>query len=288
MNAPFHEFSTAHVAMLEVPPSVAPQYEHKLLDTISRIRAVGPEVAVIVQPSLRRRSDKSLWVHKWNYLRNAPFRFYRTCSCQLGNNVKGCHFAMYIGATWRLPFGPCAELPTLAATSAASLQSLGGTISAIAQTFPARQRSALRGETRHYQSTASDLPPTPLRGSAGCDPSRQSCSGSKQTPNSAVPFSPEGGPRADSRDQRDLRQQQTFNPTDAKVREKERRNRLKEQGIEHVVKKRKKIMEDHYDDCGDDLSSLQDKADLQHAGIVDINPCHYDTDDELHNEEINY
>ena len=156
VTAPFHEFSTAHVAMLEVPPSVAPLYEHKLLDTISRLHAAGPEVAVIVQPSLRRRSDKSLWVHKWNYLRKAPFRFYRTCSCQLGNNVKGCHFAIYVGATWRLPFGPCAELPTLAATSAASLQSLGGTISAIAQTFPARQRSAL---TCCYHSGMSGLLP---------------------------------------------------------------------------------------------------------------------------------
>ena len=63
VTAPFHEFSTAHVALLEVPPTVAPLYEHKLLDVISRLRAAGPDVAVIVQPSLRRRSDKSLWVH---------------------------------------------------------------------------------------------------------------------------------------------------------------------------------------------------------------------------------
>ena len=83
VTAPFHELSHAHVAVLEVPPSVAPLYEHKLLDTVSRIRAVGPGVALIVQPSMRRRSDKSLWGHKWNHLRDAPFRFYRTCSCQL-------------------------------------------------------------------------------------------------------------------------------------------------------------------------------------------------------------
>ena len=45
-------------------------------------------------------------------------------------------------------------------------------------------------------------------------------------------------------------------PTDAKVREKERRKKLKEQGIEQTVQKRKKVVEEHYDDCGDDLSSL--------------------------------
>ena len=43
-------------------------------------------------------------------------------------------------------------------------------------------------------------------------------------------------------------------PTDAKQREKARRKRQKESGHEHVVKKRHKIVEEHYDDCGDDTS----------------------------------
>jgi hypothetical protein len=47
-------------------------------------------------------------------------------------------------------------------------------------------------------------------------------------------------------------------PTDAKEREKARRQANKEAGVETVVRKRKKVMEDHYDDCGDDLSSLHD------------------------------
>ena len=128
LTALYQEFSQAHVAVLEVPPSVSPSYEHKLLDVISRIKAAGPEVAVIVQPSMRRRSDKSLWVHKWNQLRHAPFRFRRTCSCQTGNAVPGCHFALYIGATCQLDCGPCAELPTLSATSSATMQALGGTL----------------------------------------------------------------------------------------------------------------------------------------------------------------
>ena len=39
-------------------------------------------------------------------------------------------------------------------------------------------------------------------------------------------------------------------------REKARRKAEKEAGIERPVQKRKKVMEDHYDDCGDDMSSL--------------------------------
>ena len=273
VTAPYHELSAAHVAVLEVPPSVAPLYEHKLLDMVSRVRAAGPEVAIIVQPSMRRRSDKSLWVHKWNHLQHAPFRFFRTCSCQLGNVVDGCHFATYIGATWRLPFGPCAELPTLAATSAASLQSLGGTLSAIAHIAPLSRSCGSASSGSLLPMAATVLPPA-------------ACSGAKQTPDSAVPVPPGGGQCADSR-VRTASEKQTFYPTDAKVREKERRAKLKEQGIEHVVKKRKKIMEDHYDDCGDDLSSLQDKTDLEHAGIVNLKPCDYDSEDELQYDENN-
>jgi hypothetical protein len=45
-------------------------------------------------------------------------------------------------------------------------------------------------------------------------------------------------------------------PTEAKEREKTRRKERQERGEEIVVKKRKKVVENHYDDCGDDLSSL--------------------------------
>jgi len=48
---------------------------------------------------------------------------------------------------------------------------------------------------------------------------------------------------------------QTFYPTEAKVKEKARRKRDKERGVEHVVARRKKLVENHYDDGGDDMSS---------------------------------
>ena len=69
-------------------------------------------------------------------------------------------------------------------------------------------------------------------------------------------------------------------PTDAKEREKVKKNLLKEKGIEHNVVKRKKIMEDHYDDCGDDLKSLDDVAYLG-----ETQPCQFDSEEELADQE---
>ena len=45
-------------------------------------------------------------------------------------------------------------------------------------------------------------------------------------------------------------------PTEAKEKERENRNRIKAAEGTIVVKKRKQVVENHYDDCGDDLSSL--------------------------------
>jgi len=47
-------------------------------------------------------------------------------------------------------------------------------------------------------------------------------------------------------------------PTDSKEKERNKKNELKAQGIDTkaLVKKQKKYVEPHYDDCGDDLSSI--------------------------------
>ena len=63
-------------------------------------------------------------------------------------------------------------------------------------------------------------------------------------------------------------------------REKARRQANKEAGVQAVVRKRKKVMEDHYDDCGDDLSSLH------HPDLVGVSfkQCH-DLDEVLGDED---
>ena len=99
MTAPLDELSTAHAVVLEAPPIVTARFEHDMLKLVLKIVAQGPEVAVIVQPSMRRRSDRTLWVHRWNRLAQAPFKFRQTCSCKTGNAVPGCHLTCLIGTT---------------------------------------------------------------------------------------------------------------------------------------------------------------------------------------------
>ena len=45
-------------------------------------------------------------------------------------------------------------------------------------------------------------------------------------------------------------------PTEAKERERERRKAAKAAGTKHEVKKRTVHVEEHYDDCGEDMRSL--------------------------------
>ena len=91
VTAPLHELSTAHVIVLEVPPVCSYRFEHDLLGLVQKLLAFGAIVLVVVQPSLRRKSNKALWITKWNFLQHAPFKFAQTCSCKTGNTVDCCH-----------------------------------------------------------------------------------------------------------------------------------------------------------------------------------------------------
>ena len=91
--------------------------------------------------------------------------------------------------------------------------------------------------------------------------SARSPAGSQQTPNSA----------------QHIDHPNSSFPTDARGREQNRRKEEQAQDIEKKVVKRKKVMEDHHDDCGDDLSSLN---------IPDVAmSCAFDTDDALSDED---
>ena len=204
-EAPLHELSGAHLTVLEVPPVTKPLFEHQLLDLVQRVQKVSEETLLLVQPSLRRKTNKALWVTKWNQMTQIPFKFIQICSCKVGDN-SGCHLTCYLAGS-RVPnIEACQEVPTRATCSQASIESLGAVL-------------------RHL--AVSML--------------------SQQTPNSAL--APESIDSAIAR----------AYPTDAKEREKARRKNEKERGIEHAVQKRKKIVEDHHDDCGDDMSSLNDR-----------------------------
>ena len=88
------------------------------------------------------------------------------------------------------------------------------------------------------------------------------CPGSQRTPDSeplTVHSKPpcdgsSGGSTAEAAQTKDTNV--SAYPTASKEKERDRRNKMKAEGQEIVVKKKKFKVEDHYDDCGDDLSSL--------------------------------
>ena len=91
MKAQFDEMANADLVALDIPPIAEPLYERKVLDIVSRIHQAGPQVVLMVRPSMRRKSDRAIWTCCWNRLRGTPFKFQRACSCQVGNGVPGCH-----------------------------------------------------------------------------------------------------------------------------------------------------------------------------------------------------
>ena len=84
VHLPFDELAAAQVVALEVPPRMPQHFERTLLQFITKVRARGPHVAIVVAPQAKRQSQVALWIHKWNHLEQAPFKFKRQCSCQIG------------------------------------------------------------------------------------------------------------------------------------------------------------------------------------------------------------
>ena len=73
-------------------------------------------------------------------------------------------------------------------------------------------------------------------------------------------------------------------PTASKEKERDRRNQMKAAGLEIVVKKKKFVVEDHHDDCGDDLSSLGPEDQMLTVGLSDIYTL--DSDEEHIDQEL--
>ena len=107
-SALFQEFSKADLVAFEVPPVTRPQFEHRVLEIVQRIgsNGAGPEVLVVTQPSLRRKTNEALWISKWNLMNHIPFKFHQTCSCKTGNSVEGCHSTCDVGCSKAVDSGP--------------------------------------------------------------------------------------------------------------------------------------------------------------------------------------
>ena len=259
VTAPLDELSTAHAVVLEAPSIAMQRFEHDMLNLINKITSQCPNLAVIVQPSLRRKSNKTLWISRWNRLHKAPFKFQQTCSCKVGDAVPGCHMALLIGTTKDINMSPCAEVPTLSATPEAVVRNLGGTLFTLSASLLAGYRDVGRVQaslvsatpTLRRLTTAGDSRGWPA--SAGDSHGWPAPVGSQRTPDSALnPQSRADGSAltlgadhdsAPSSTVREVMRPNSLStaayPTDSKVREKQRRQAEKDAGIERVVKKRK-------------------------------------------------
>ena len=76
LQTPMLEFKEAKAVLIEAPAITKARYEHDMLDLVTKIHNLQTEVLLIVQPSLRRKSNRTLWVQKWNNLRKAPFKIH--------------------------------------------------------------------------------------------------------------------------------------------------------------------------------------------------------------------
>ena len=169
VTAPLTELSAADAVMLEIPPTADRRYEHTILDFVSRIIPQCASVTILVQPSLRRKSERPTWVQRWNLLHNIPFKFQRTCSCKLGNHVPNCRFTLLVGSTAGLELAGCAEVATLSASQEALALSLGGALSSIATCVRLATRSCSR-PGRDASRDAGDGRGSPVAASLACLP----------------------------------------------------------------------------------------------------------------------
>ena len=265
------EFVRAHLVIMEVPPASHVGLVHQLLRLVSRIRALGPHVAIVVQPNLRRQTQQPYWVQRWNKLTSKPFEFVSACSCMLGDGVPGCHNGLVIGTSFAMPVLTCNHVPTSGGTPTAMRTSLEGVLRALCVHFlvnndlPGLDEGCEVPAVSGSRAAEADLPEASNRtNTASC-----SVPVPQRTPDSALPTT----------------SKTSAYPTDSKEREKQKRKEQKEKGEEIIVKKRKFHVEDHYDDCGEDLSSLDPRVDQSDARFV--LPCDYDTDQELSDQDHN-
>ena len=147
-NLNFEEFQGTDMVFIEAPPLSTAGFENDMRRLYNNVSRLGPKVALAVQPSLRQRNTKSLWVNRWNYTTGSSEaegglfpKFIRTCSCKLGNPVPGLHLTYYIAKNYGRVCEPCSEVPTLEATDEANETCLGGVADYLCQALdPLRDR----------------------------------------------------------------------------------------------------------------------------------------------------
>ena len=174
-------------------------------------------------------------------MEHVPFTFHRTCSCCVGNSVPGLHAAIYLGRSFGSngDYAICDAVPSTGMTPQAANRMLAGVVGSLlpvpwelaaSDSDQNRPVGRVRQTVRHCAHSAHE--PRCLPAPAQWVPD--------SSPDGPLPKSPETAAAF---------------PTDSKERERDAKNLRKAQGLEAKEKKKKTFaVEDHYDDCGDDLS----------------------------------
>ena len=71
-------------------------------------------------------------------------------------------------------------------------------------------------------------------------------------------------------------------PTEARERHKAREKRAKETGVTLKIQKRKKFVENHVDECGDDISSIVKDIDTYHAVAINHDELSESSDEDAY------
>ena len=206
----FECFAGCEHTVIEVPPFRGTQAQHQVSKLVDSISAHCDNVTVICQPSYRPRTDRCEWLTEWNGDTAMRFRFHQTCCCQCGvtSRTAGCHLRYYVGSTDpQLQVGACAEVPMAQPGRVLLIQGLEDILSFVL------------GKVS-----------LPANHSLSSDPPRTSSRGAQRVPDS---IQHSDSVTADA----SLSASQAF-PTDAKEREKAKKKRLQELGVEITVKKR--------------------------------------------------
>ena len=107
------ELRAASLVAIELPANVESGYEQTVLSFTTRALKQCPRMLMVVQPSLRRRSNRSTWVTRWNQHRGfKPFLFKQTCSCLAGGGAAGCHVPTFVGTTEDVKLQGCNSVPS--------------------------------------------------------------------------------------------------------------------------------------------------------------------------------
>ena len=201
---------------------------------VTKMCDANRKVAVVVSATGANRSGTTVWTTQWNRRKANPS--FRELCCCVFRQGQGPHHRLHVMTTPEEQWPECREVP-------GPKPGREGKIKAIMKYLEHRLKGLAPAKDQPsylFQPDNAIAPQCPEPGEGKDDPRK--CSSQQETPLCTDMY----------------RSVQSAFPTEQREQAKKRKDKLKAEGKEVVVKKRVKVVEDHYDDCGDDITSLQD------------------------------